>query len=126
MTNTDPAFQQTLVKNFGREILSEDGSIDRTKLGNIVFNNPEKRRLLNKLSHPPIFRKIIVQLFKLKFVQRKPLVVLDAPLLYETKILEYFCYPILVVYCEDSQKQLQRLMTRNAINEEEAVKKVAS
>jgi dephospho-CoA kinase len=42
-----------------------------------------------------------VNLFKLKFFQRKPLVVLDAPLLFESKILEWVCYPIVVVYIDD-------------------------
>lgn len=67
-----------------------------------MFQNTQKRRVLEKLSHPRIFRRIFVSLFKLKFLQKKALVVLDAPLLFETKILEYFCYPILVVSCEDS------------------------
>lgn len=124
--NSDKKYQQTLIRYFGNEIVSEDGGIDRVKLGNIVFSNPEKRKLLNKLSHPVIFRRIIVTLFKLKLMQRKPLVVLDAPLLFETKILEYFCYPILVVYCEDSQKQIQRLVERNTVSEEEAIKKISS
>ncbi len=52
---------------------------------------------MERISHPRIFRRIFVQLFKLKFFEKKSLVVLDAPLLFETKILEHFCYPILVV-----------------------------
>jgi hypothetical protein len=36
-------------------------------------------------------------------------VVLDAPLLFETKLLEYFVYPICVVYCDNTQEQLRRL-----------------
>jgi dephospho-CoA kinase len=89
-------------KNFGSEVLTDEGKIDRAKLSEQIFRNPEKRRLLNKLSHPRIFRRIFVQLFKLRFIQRKAMVVLDAPLLFETKILQYVCYPIVVVYCEDT------------------------
>ena len=107
--------------------MSADGeSIDREKLGNIIFANQEKRQLLNKLSHSRIFRRILVQLFKLRFLGKKPLVVLDAPLLFETKILEYFCYPIIVVYCDDSQKQLRRLVERNNLSEEEAMRKISA
>jgi len=84
-------------------VFDDNGNIDREKLGNIIFTDANKRKILNKLSHPRIFRKIIVQLFKLKFIQRKTLIALDAPLLFETKILEYFCYPIIVVYCEAGQ-----------------------
>lgn len=51
---------------------------------------------------------------------------LDAPLLFESKILEYFCYPIVVVFCDDSQKQVRRLMERNNIGEEEAIRKIST
>jgi dephospho-CoA kinase len=55
------------------------------------------------------------------------MVVLDAPLLYETKLLEYFCYPILVVYCDNNQEQLRRLMERNPeMSEEEALRRVSA
>lgn len=116
-----------MVRAFGPEVLNkETGGIDRVKLGNIVFQQPAKRHVLEKLSHPRIFRRIFVKLFKLKCLQKKPLVVLDAPLLFETKILEYFCYPILVVSCDDSQKQLLRLMERNGLSEEEALRRISS
>lgn len=68
-----------------------------------------------------------MQLFRLKFIEKRPLVVLDAPLLYETKLLEYFCYPILVVYCDNNQEQLRRLMIRNPqMTEDEALKRIGS
>lgn len=54
------------------------------------------------------------------------MIVLDAPLLFETKILEYFCYPIIVVSCDDSQKQVQRLIERNQVTEQEAMRKISS
>jgi dephospho-CoA kinase len=76
--------------------------IDRVKLGAIVFNDSKKRRRLDKISHPRIYRRILVTIFKLKFIEKKPLVVIDAPLLFETKLLEYFVYPILVVYCDNT------------------------
>lgn len=54
---------------FGSEVFSVDtGKIDRLKLGHIIFNNPQKRRQLDRISHPRIFRRIFVTLFKLKFV----------------------------------------------------------
>jgi dephospho-CoA kinase len=54
------------------------------------------------MTWPRIFRRILVTLIRLKFKEKKHLVVLDAPLLFESKILEYFCYPIIVVYTEDA------------------------
>lgn len=124
--DTDSEFQDVVIKSFGRNILDGNGVIDRTALGNVIFADPSKRALLNKLSHPRVFRKIFTALIRKKLFERRALVVLDAPLLFETKILEYFCYPIIVVYCEDGQKQLKRLMERNTLTEEEAMRKINS
>jgi dephospho-CoA kinase len=84
--------------------LDQNGVIDRVKLSDVVFTNPEKRMKLNKLSHPRIFGKMIKELIRIKFRVKNPLVVLDAPLLFESKFLEFFCYPILVVSLDDGQE----------------------
>lgn len=95
-------------------------------MGEIIFKSSEKRRLLDKISHPRIFRKIIKELFRLKVIKKRTLVVLDAPLLFETRILEYFCYPNIVVYCDNTAEQLKRLMTRNNLSEEDAMRKISA
>ena len=59
-------------------------------------------------------------------MNKRPLVVLDAPLLFETRILEYFCYPNIVVYCDNTSEQLKRLMERNFLTEEEAMRKISA
>ena len=122
----DEGYRAAIRSTFGDAVFSrETGEIDRIKLGNIIFADKLQRRKLEKISHPRIFRRIFVQLFKLRFLRKKPLVVLDAPLLFETKILEYFCYPILVV-SSDAEKQLARFTERNQISEEEALRKISS
>jgi dephospho-CoA kinase len=63
---------------------------------------------------------MFIQIFKLRVMQMKQLVVLDAPLLFETKFLEYVTGPILVVFTADKVKQRQRLMDRNKISAKEA------
>ena len=67
---------------------------------------------------------MIKQLLRLKFVAKAPLVVIDAPLLYEAKFMQYFLYPIIVVYTEDAQTQLNRLKERNELSEDDAMKKI--
>lgn len=124
--DNDKEYQNALRRGFGSEVFTEEGKVDRVKLGQIIFSAPEKRRLLDKISHPRIFRKIIKELFRLKVVQKRPLVVLDAPLLFETHILEYFCYPNIVVYCDNTAEQLKRLMKRNSLSEEEAISKISA
>lgn len=51
---------------------------------------------------------------------------IDAPILFESKYLEYMCYPICCVYISDEDKQVKRLMERDGISDEEALKKIRS
>jgi len=52
-------------------------------------------------------------------------IIIDAPLLFETKFLEYFCHPIMCVYT-DPETQFTRLMSRSATTEEEARSRISS
>ena len=101
----DSAFIQKIFETFGRaEVASADGkSVDRTKLGEIVFKDHAKRRQLGKLINTPIFITILKRIFRLRFIEKAEYVVLDAPLLFESKVLEYFCFPIIVVAIADKE-----------------------
>lgn len=57
------AYRQ-IVRCFGPEILLESGEIDREALGNIIFSHPEKRRLLNAITHPEIQKEMLKQVLK--------------------------------------------------------------
>ena len=63
------------------------------------------------------------QLLKYRLLKQKRLVILDAPLLYETGILQYFCYPIVVVSCSPSI-QKERLMKRDTLDDEQATARI--
>jgi dephospho-CoA kinase len=109
---------------FGKEILDKDGAIDRTKLGDLIFSNTQKRRQLNKIMHRRIFWKMLSEFWELRMRQKHQLIIIDAPLLYETKFLEYFCYPIIVVGITEDDILVKRMMTRDKINEEQAKNKI--
>ena len=100
---TKPEFVEKVFKVFGKDaIVNEDGkTVDRAKLGAIVFADSAKRKKLNSMTHGPIFYEILRQIFNLKIRSSHSLVILDAPLLFESKILEYLCHPILVVTVKD-------------------------
>lgn len=113
------AYNRT-VAHFGKDnICSADGSIDRKKLGTLVFNNPSQLAALNNCTHWSICFEIVWQLLKYRFVKQQRLVVLDAPLLYETRVLPFFCFPIIVVSCS-APIQLERLMQRDGLTQEQA------
>lgn len=75
---------RALVRTFGREILNEDETINRTRLAQRVFRDPQARRELEAIVHPHVIRHIKQQLHRLRRNRRVNAVVLDVPLLMET------------------------------------------
>ncbi|XP_078280810.1 dephospho-CoA kinase domain-containing protein [Rhinoraja longicauda] len=113
-----------IVNSFGQEILLEDRTINREKLGSIIFSSREKRQLLNSITHPAIHKVMLKQVFKY-FIQGYRYVILDVPLLFETKKVAKFMKHTIVVYC-DSQAQLTRLMKRNNLIQEDAEQRISA
>lgn len=106
-----------IIETFGRDILDSNGAIDRRKLGAIVFYDEQKRKQLNVIVHPLVRKHMLQQ--KEKYAKEgEKVVVLDIPLLFESK-LEHLVDRILVVYV-DEQTQLRRLRERNGFSVEEA------
>lgn len=112
-----------IVNTFGEEILFEDGRIDRPKLGAIIFNDVEKRMKLNGIVHPDVRRRMLEKRDQ-AIKNGEALIILDIPLLFESK-LTYMVDKVLLVYV-DEPIQLQRLMERNHLTEEEAVARINS
>lgn len=108
-----------LEENFGLQII-DSGHLDRKKLRELVFEKKEKRELLNSIMHPVIEKKIIKEIEENK---KEKLIILDVPLLYETK-LEYLCDKVLVVSV-DEKIQIERLKKRDMI-EKKMAKKIIS
>lgn len=116
-----------IVEFFGKNILLENGEIDRKALGNIIFNDKDLRNTLNNISHPYIFKEMKNQIEILS--RTNTTIFIDVPLLFEQYNLwdEYSIEfnQIWLVYC-DRDTQIKRLMKRDNISKEEAVKKISS
>lgn len=118
----EPALTE-IVAAFGEEILLEDGSLNRKKLGNLIFHDPSKRAILNGIIHPAIRKEMLRQ--RDEWLNNgAEVVIMDIPLLFESK-LQHFVEKILVVSLSE-EKQLERLMERNQLNEEEARARISS
>lgn len=118
----EPALRE-IVGAFGEEILLEDGSLNRKKLGDIIFHEPSKRAILNGIIHPAIRKEMLRQ--RDEWLNNgAEVVIMDIPLLFESK-LQHFVEKILVVSLSE-EKQLERLMERNQLNEEEARARISS
>ena len=98
--------------------------IKSEELGELVFKDEKARRLLTAGTGKFIFLEIGKQLIKYIAMGEK-LILVDAPILFETKILEYVCYPVVVIWA-DEEVQVQRLATRNKFPREEALRRIRS
>ncbi|MBT2582492.1 dephospho-CoA kinase [Planococcus sp. ISL-109] len=108
---------------FGPEVIRENGSMDREKVGAIIFNNPASRKKLNDIIHPAIRAEMLKQRQAYLDAGFKT-VVMDIPLLFESK-LQHMVDKILVVSVTE-QEQLRRLVDRNNFTEKEARARIAS
>ncbi|MGG5316019.1 dephospho-CoA kinase [Enterococcus sp. AZ072] len=111
-----------LVEAFGEMIITPKGTLNRRKLGNLIFRDEEERKKLNRTLEPFIRNEIDRQIE----VARKSnsLVIADIPLLYEGHY-ENQMDAIAVVYI-DHATQLRRLMVRNQLSEMEAMNRINS
>lgn len=114
---------EKMICHFGKEILQSDGTIDRKKLGAIIFHDEEKRMLLNSIVHPAV-RKQMNDCKAAALADGKQTILMDIPLLFESKLTDMVDRTI-VVYV-DEHVQLQRLIDRNQLSEAEAKARIAS
>ena len=120
-----PAWKK-IVKLFGKDVLQNDLTIDREKLGKMVFANQIFLKKLNEITHPEITRLIKkeINLAKNKIHNQEKVLIIDAALIYEAKI-DGFMDKIIVVYI-DKDEQISRLIKRNNLPKNEALQRIRS
>lgn len=125
VTPGKPALRE-LVKEFGDEILLSDGTLNRGKLGQLIFNDPQKREVLNKITHPKITAELKQRLAELrgKYESLNKVVVLDAALLVEVGLVPLVEEVWVVVV--DRETQIKRLTERDNFTREEAESRLKS
>lgn len=111
-----------LVAYFGEEILLPDRTVNRLKLGEIVFSDALKRDKLNRIVHPRVREESEKQIRQYLEADPKRPVIQDVPLLIETG-LHLKMDKVIVVYADEST-QLRRLMERNDLSETEAMQRI--
>ncbi len=118
-----PAYHD-IVAHFGREVLNEDGTINRAALGAIVFTGKSHREKLNSIVHPRVYEAQAEWLAEV--AQRDPdaIAIIDAALMIETGSYRRFD-KLIVVYC-DPELQVKRLMERNRFTREQAVARTSA
>lgn len=111
-----PAYMQ-IVKEFGKSILAENGEIDRSKLGALVFADKSKLEILNSITHPQIENEV-----KSMLAERT---VIDGAVLYKSPGLLKLCDCIIAVTNSD-ERRVSFICSRDGINTEAALKRIKS
>lgn len=114
---------QQLVSAFGAGILRSDGQLDRTALGRTIFADDQARKRLDSIMHPAIARLSVKRLQQLR-QQDHPLIVYEAPLLYEVGAQTRVDKVLLVTV--SPEVQLQRLLDRDGLDKEQAQQRIAA
>ncbi len=117
-----PAYD-LVVKEFGFEILKPDGHIDRKKLGEIVFNEPQRLEKLNRIIHPRVIETRERELTQLELAMPRGVVVIEAALLLEAGYARNLDR-LVVTWCRPEQ-QIERLMGRG-LTREQAEQRIAA
>ena len=119
-----PAYKKILA-HFGPGILQGDQAIDRKKLGEIVFSDEAARQQLNQIVHPYVFQEEARLKAKLETDSASlgsPILVVDAALMIESGSYQRYAV-VIVIYCHPAI-QIQRLMRRDQISEQEALARI--
>ena len=120
LSERDKPVYNAIVRTFGESYLDENKNLDRQKLASLIFNDKQAKGLLNGISHPLIIDEMERQIKNAE----SDLVFVDVPLLYESHIENMFD-KIVCVYLPRTI-QIERLMKRDNITYEYAVKKIES
>ena len=119
----EPALAE-IAREFGPKVLQPDGTLDRKRLGAIVFGDAGRRRRLEAITHPAIRARFLARLQALTDEGFDGLVVFDAPVMIESG--GYRAMDRLVVVVTDEATQLARLMARDGISRGQALDRIRS
>lgn len=116
-----PAWKK-IVAHFGKGTLHKDQTVDRSRLGALVFTNEKERRFLNALLHPLVMAKKKEVIRRLRKEGKYKIFISEAALTLEAGFADFYD-KIVVVYCPQ-EMQIQRLIERDKIDRKEAMKKI--
>lgn len=111
-----------IIQHFGRKLLLPSGELNRILLGNIIFNDPDKKMILNSIVHPRVIRRTDEDLKQIEQYHPDAVVILDVPLLFESG-MHKITPEVIVVYVPE-RIQLERLMQRNHFSREDALARI--
>jgi dephospho-CoA kinase len=110
--------------HFGKDVVDKEGEVNRKTLGAIVFSSVKERRILESIMHPKIFIELLKQIIVHKWKTKGEPICMEAPLLLKSTLLRCISFPILCVETTDEGIVKERLIRRDGITEEQAIRKM--
>lgn len=96
-----------IASHFGDEVLHPDGTLNRPKLGTIIFGDENKRRKLNSIVHPAVRKRMLYEVCK-SWIKGKRYCVIDVPLLIETGLHKWVGKVVVVSWYVTQTKMKRR------------------
>jgi dephospho-CoA kinase len=115
---------RAVVDNFGRDILNDNGTLNRARMGELIFADPEQRQRLNAILHPFIIARQDEIMREWEALDPQGIGIIDAALMIESGGYKRFD-KLIVVHCRP-EAQLERLMLRADLSREQAQQRIAS
>lgn len=112
-----------IVREFGENVLTTAGTLDRVALGRIVFRDEEKRRILERITHPRIMEEVGKAVSE-GIARGVPVIVVEVPLLFEAGLDQNFPHILLVTAPEELRRR--RLKERDQLDEVEIHQRISS
>jgi dephospho-CoA kinase len=110
-----------VIETFGKEVLDPNGGLDRSKLGQIVFSNPELRSKLEGIVHPRV-RQLALE--KINALSENSMVVYNVPLLVEANV--DLPFDVVVTVEAPEETRIKRLVETRGMSVQEATNRVNS
>lgn len=113
-----------IAEEFGPDVLTSDGALDRARVGEIVFADPEKRAVLNAITHPAVLEESHRRFRAARDADPDAIVVYDIPLLVEAGRHEEF--DVVVAVEADIETRIDRMTTLRGMTAEDATRRIAA
>ncbi len=111
-------YLEKIKETFGQEVILEDGNLNRKLLADKIYNNNEALEKLNKLTFKYVLEEILNQIKKIKELKETEIIIIDAPLLFESGLEKYCNYVIALI--ADKELKIERICQRDNIDEKVA------
>ena len=119
LTESDGVVRAAITKAFGNDVYGANGTLDRKRLAAIVFTDARLRRKLDGIVHPRVFVALDHALEELPPERRRPYVIIEAALIYESGLHKHLD-AVVVVHAEE-ETRITRVMRRDHCTREEVL-----